>query len=42
MKTSWFQNGNEYHYGEVSSQIDVLPVGIYYTFELQTKFIMLN
>lgn len=29
MKTSWFQNGNEYHYGEVSSQIDVLPVGIY-------------
>ena len=29
MKTSWFENGNEYHYGEVSNQIDVLPVGIY-------------
>lgn len=29
MKTSWFENGNQYHYGEVSNQIDVLPVGIY-------------
>lgn len=29
MQTSWFKNGHEYHYGEVSNQIDVLPVGIY-------------
>ena len=29
MKNSWFQNGSEYHYGEVSNQIDKLPVGIY-------------
>lgn len=29
MQTSWFQNGHEYHYGEVSNQIDVLPTGIY-------------
>lgn len=29
MKTSWFENGHEYHYGEVSNQIDVLPLGIY-------------
>jgi hypothetical protein len=29
MKTSWFENGHEYHYGEVSNQVDKLPVGIF-------------
>lgn len=29
MKTSWFENGHEYHYGEVSNQVDKLPVGVF-------------